>query len=57
MYININIIINNVYYSKLEFDLDIILPIEIAPDPISKMNPIVNTIKNIKATLNPNVLT
>ena len=44
-------------YFKLEFDLDIILPIEIAPDPISNTNPIVNTIKNKIAILNPNVLT
>ena len=29
----------------------------IAPDPISKINPIVNTIKNIRAIENPKVLT
>ena len=33
------------------------LAIEIAPEPISKINPIVKTIKKIKAILNPKVLT
>ena len=34
-----------------------VLDNEIAPDPISKTNPIVNTIKNIIATEKPKVLT
>ena len=35
----------------------VVLAIEIAPEPISKINPIVNTTKKIKAILNPKVLT
>ena len=38
-------------------DLISLFDIEIEPDPISKINPIVKTIKNIKTTEKPNTLT
>jgi len=52
--INILLVKNKNYLLTL---VCVVLAIDIAPEPISNINPIVNTIKKIKAILKPKVLT
>src|SRR6266850_1345671 len=54
----IKILIENNNKNRINYLLLLLfVVIEIAPEPISKINPIVKTTKKIKAILNPKVLT
>src|SRR6267142_2163999 len=56
--LSIKILIENNNKNRINYLLLLLfVVIEIAPEPISKINPIVKTTKKIKAILNPKVLT